>query len=61
MERALAQANDNPGSSSSDEPLEARSRDELYDIARALRVRGRASMAKHELIKAIRRARAQGR
>ncbi len=36
-------------------PLEARTRDELYNRARELGIRGRSSMAKPELVDAIKR------
>jgi hypothetical protein len=37
-------------------PLEQRSRDELYNIARARAISGRSSMTKGELVSALRRS-----
>jgi hypothetical protein len=36
------------------QPLETRSRDELYNQAKALHIRGRSKMNKDELLKAVR-------
>jgi hypothetical protein len=39
--------------------LEDRNRQQLYEVAKGLEIRGRSSMGKSELIQAIRRARGQ--
>ena len=39
-------------------PLEERSRDEIYNRAKELQIRGRSRMSKAELVEAVRRGRA---
>ena len=39
--------------------LEDRNRQQLYEVAKGLEIRGRSGMGKSELIQAIRRARGQ--
>ena len=45
------------GTGNPNRPLEDRSRDELYNLARRLKVEGRSKMNKKELVAAIRRRR----
>jgi hypothetical protein len=45
------------GTGNPNQPLDRRSRDELYNQARELRIRGRGQMTKAELLSAIRHAR----
>jgi hypothetical protein len=42
------------GTGNPNRPLEERSRDELYNRAQQLSIRGRSSMSKHDLVEAIR-------
>jgi plasmid stabilization system protein ParE len=44
------------GTGNPNDPLDARSRDELYNIAREKDVKGRSKMDKDELVRAIKRA-----
>jgi hypothetical protein len=44
------------GTGNPNTPLDARSRDELYNIAREKDVKGRSKMDKDELVQAIRKA-----
>jgi plasmid stabilization system protein ParE len=41
-------------------PLEERTRDEVYNRAKEMKIRGRARMSKAELLEAIRHARSRG-
>ena len=45
------------GTGNPNRPLEARSRDELYNLARDKHIAGRGKMKKGELVEALRRAR----
>lgn len=45
------------GTGNPNRPLPARSRDELYNMARRMKIAGRSKMNKQELVEAIRRRR----
>ena len=48
------------GTGNPNRPLEERPRDELYNRAREMKIRGRSKMSKAELLNAIRHARGGG-
>src|ERR1041385_3762398 len=48
------------GTGNPNQRLEQRSRDEVYNQAKALKIRGRSKMTKAELVEAVRHARGRG-